>query len=434
MEDLKESVNKLVKLAGDNVSKLSYETKVVGSVAVVATLFFKLYPIRYALRKQHRRPAFLTEAEALTGGGEYKDFLPHISVTVGKNNYPMIFQPATEEAKAYTNEELTAFVKKNVNWINEHLYIHGAILFRGFTKAMVTPRNFEDMAVICEPKMEEEYLGTSPRTLIEGCRYVHTASEIPGGAVIPNHCEMSFLPNPPKKIFFFAENANKSPGGETPLIDYRKVLLDIDPAVLSRWKQKKVRYARTYFDDKDGGPKGLLESKSWQAMFSTKDPAQVDAKCQEKGFEAKWENPESKRGQVKLTHTLGATRNHPVTGEEIWHNHHNVLHKTAMSAEFAFSAQHLQSWKNVLMHYWVGFIIWTQTTLKGDEDGAGMHTSHEGGEEMLASDVNHIRQMIWKHTIIYRHQTGDMAYIDNSRIGHGRQPFYGPRRILVTWA
>ena len=154
----------------------------------------------------------------------------------------------------------------------------GAVLFRGFTTATATPPDFEAVTLALEPALETVYLGTSPRRLVgiqietrqcsllplnvspyylmthcasvalhrprhimsherqyptssnvprlpqvEGCKYVHTASEFPGWRIVPAHMEMSFRRDPPRKIFFFAESPNTSPGGETPLVDFRQV-------------------------------------------------------------------------------------------------------------------------------------------------------------------------------------------------------------------
>ena len=62
------------------------------------------------------------------------------------------------------------------------------------------------------------------------------------------------------------------------------------------------------------------------------------------GFDIEWEKTASDgthSGEIKLTHVMEAAKHHPVTGEEIWFNHMNVLHVDATSSELAFSAQHL---------------------------------------------------------------------------------------------
>jgi alpha-ketoglutarate-dependent taurine dioxygenase len=70
-------------------------------------------------------------------------------------------------------------------------------------------------------------------------KYIFNASELPGFYPIPQHCEMSFLRDPPQRLFFCCLVAPQSFGGETPLCDFRAVYRDLDPLVRSRFEQKE---------------------------------------------------------------------------------------------------------------------------------------------------------------------------------------------------
>ena len=110
----------------------------------------------------------------------------------------------------------------------------------------------------------------------------------------------------------------------------------------------------------------------------------------------------------------------------------NVLHVDSIPAEFAFSAQHLRSWKYVAVHYFFEAMVAIQSYWLGGKAEMGHHVMHEDGE-MDREDVDHIKQTVWKNTILYQHRKGDVALIDNNRVGHGRQPYTGTRKILTTW-
>lgn len=210
--------------------------------------------------------------------------------------------------------------------------------------------------------------------------------------------------------------------------------------ILQKYQAKKIRYIRHYYDENEGNffdnYLDPFKTKSWQNMFGTNDPLIVEQKCKEQSFVPTWSDSENKRGTLKLVHTMNATRKHPQSGDEIWHNHMNVLHIDATSAEFAFSAQHLQSWMYVAYHYIFDFIVKFQRYVLygGDVEHFGQHTTHKNGELMNEFEVDYIRSLVWKHTHIYRHQKDDIVMIDNFRIGHGRQPYKGKRVILTTWA
>ena len=68
------------------------------------------------------------------------------------------------------------------------------------------------------------------------------------------------------KIWFFCQQPSLT-GGETPIVDSRKVYASIDPEVRERFAQKKVMYMRNF-------NKGL--GLSWQEAFQTDDKTVVE--------------------------------------------------------------------------------------------------------------------------------------------------------------
>lgn len=71
-------------------------------------------------------------------------------------------------------------------------------------------------------------------------QYVFSASELPPYFPIPQHLEMSFLPSPPRKIFFCCLDPPTSPGGETCLCDFKKVHDQMDPKIRKEFEDKGV--------------------------------------------------------------------------------------------------------------------------------------------------------------------------------------------------
>ena len=132
--------------------------------------------------------------------------------------------------------------------VEERLATHGAILLRGFELA--DPAAFERVARVVDSELKNNYLGTSPRDALTP--YVFSASELPGYYPIPQHCEMSFLRRPPRRLFFCCLLPNGGDGGETPLCDFRSVARDLDPAVLERFERRGVRIIRNYCGPSQG--------------------------------------------------------------------------------------------------------------------------------------------------------------------------------------
>ena len=72
-------------------------------------------------------------------------------------------------------------------------------------------------------------------------QYVFSASEYPHYVPIPQHIEMSFLPAPPRWLYFCCLDAPKNPkGGETSLCDFRKVYRELNPEFKRKLYKKKV--------------------------------------------------------------------------------------------------------------------------------------------------------------------------------------------------
>jgi hypothetical protein len=68
------------------------------------------------------------------------------------------------------------------------------------------------------------YVGTAPRKRVSQTRFVSSASEIKRFATIPTHLELPYTPNPPRRIYFFAQQPNVPMGGQTVLTDFREVI------------------------------------------------------------------------------------------------------------------------------------------------------------------------------------------------------------------
>src|ERR1035437_1035156 len=155
------------------------------------------------------------------------------------NNLPLVIEPITS-AKADVS-----FLKA---WLNEHkeefdnqLTKCGAVLFRNFD--IENALDFENIARTIDPELKNDYLGTSPRN--SKTEFVFSASELPGFYPIAQHCEMSFLDNPPRTLFFFCKPSPKK-DGETPVCEFRKVDRNMDKTIREEIMQKGIRYVRNY--------------------------------------------------------------------------------------------------------------------------------------------------------------------------------------------
>ena len=111
---------------------------------------------------------------------------------------PLTIRPRGSDPADRDPERLAKWLQEHPDWVQERLTAHGALLFRGFDVG--GPEAFEAVARGVATELENEYLGTSPRDGLTD--YVFNASELPDYYPIPQHCEMSFCAQPPRRVFF----------------------------------------------------------------------------------------------------------------------------------------------------------------------------------------------------------------------------------------
>jgi alpha-ketoglutarate-dependent taurine dioxygenase len=321
-------------------------------------------------------------------------------------------------------ERLRDWMRREHDWLRERLAAHGALLFRGF--AVDTAPAFESIARAVDDELKNEYLGTSPRNALTP--HVFTASELPPFYPIPQHCEMSFVAEPPRRLFFCCLVEPAAGSGETPLADFRRVLRDLDPELVKRWEEKGLRIVRNYSGPGGGGRFDLWKLKRWDEMFLTTDRAAVDARCRKEGFEPIWTD----NGGLRIVSTQPVTRTQPGTQEKVWHNHANTFHVSQAEGEYARihrlrpSGKHFGLWQ-------LARVLEALQRRKPAHERA-MHCEHADGSEIPRADMETVRDAIWKHMVVVPWRRGDVIAIDNFAVAHGRLPYAGPREVAVCWA
>ncbi len=338
-----------------------------------------------------------------------------------EGDLPLHIGPEDEAARDLGR--LCQWLKDEADWVQAALARHGALRFRGF--AVDDARDFERLARAVDPELKNEYLGTSPRDAVTD--YVFNASELPDFYPIPQHCEMSFCARPPRRVFFCCLVEPAEGGGETPLCDFRRVWRDLDPAVRERFEAGGIRHVRNYAGPgEDANDPAQL--KPWPDMFLTTDKAEVEAQCREEGFEPSWQPGD----RLRLVSTQRVARDHPVTGERAWHNHATTFHLGTAVGEYARIAAHRPSERHEGMLRFARQLDAGWRRKPSDEQA--MHTTYLDGSEIPDADMDHVRDVVWRHMVIEPWRRGDVVAVDNHSTSHGRLPYEGPRKVVVCWA
>ncbi|MBD2040240.1 TauD/TfdA family dioxygenase [Microcoleus sp. FACHB-672] len=300
---------------------------------------------------------------------------------------PLVVQPAVDELN------LTAWAHNNLQFIQNHLWKHGGILFRGFKVDGVA--EFERFIQAVAGELLEYSFRSTPRSKVNG--NIYTSTEYPATQFIPLHNEMAYSRNWPLKIAFFCiKHADQ--GGETPMADSRKVFEQIQLEIREKFMQKKVMYVRNY-----GGGIDL----PWQNVFNTGSKSDVENYCLKAGIEFEWK----KNDRLRTRQICQAVAKHPKTNERVWFNQAHLFHISNLDTTIR---QELLA------------------TFKAED--LPRNAYYGDGSPIEDSVLEAIRQVYEKETIIFPWHEGDVLLLDNMLATHGRTPFVGSRQVVVGMA
>jgi alpha-ketoglutarate-dependent taurine dioxygenase len=289
---------------------------------------------------------------------------------------------------------LTNWIEGNHALVNEHLLTHGGILFRNWhVKSIEEFEHFTQVAA-GEDLLDYVYRST-PRSAVSG--KVYSSTEYPADEWIPLHNEMAYTSTWPLRIWFYSVIVAEE-GGATPIADSRKIYNRLDPGIRDRFAKHKVMYVRNY-----GGGLDL----SWQNVFQTEDKAAVEAFCHDNGIEFEWKTGD----RLRTRQICQGVARHPQTGEMVWFNQAHLFHVSSLKPE-----------------------IRDQFLAEFKEEDLPRNTYYGDGSPIEPDVLAAIRQAMQEETIIFPWQQGDILMLDNMLAAHGRSPFRGKRKVVVTMA
>ncbi len=305
---------------------------------------------------------------------------------------PFVIRPG--DPKRRGKKELVKLIEDERAMIDAKVLEHGGVLFRGF--AVDSAKEFEQVAQALIPSLKPYVEGQSPRTKIRG--NVYTSTEYPKQLKITLHSELSYVKDPPPNLVFYSLiPADK--GGETPIVDVRRVYEKMPAALREKFETRNVKYVKNM----PANEKGL--GKTWMDHLEMTDKAEVERYLTANGIEFRWLDD----GTLRTETIRPAVRTHPKTGETVWYNQANLWHVT----NFAEKRR--------------------ETLLKVcGEDRLPTHCYYGDGSKMTQEDLDMVRKVMWDNAQIFPWEQGDVLILDNILTAHGRMPFEGERKTLVA--
>ena len=172
----------------------------------------------------------------------------------------------------------------------------------------------------------------------------------------------------------------------------------IDPKIKELFTRKRVMYVRNYGEGVD---------MPWQEVFGTEDRAAVEEYCRRAHTGYEWIDG----NRLRTRQVRQAVATHPRTGETVWFNHAHMFHVSNLdpAVREALLAQFR-------------------------EDELPRNAFYGDGSPIESSVLEEIRGLYNESAVAFEWQRGDILMVDNFLASHGREPFVGPRRVLVAMA
>jgi alpha-ketoglutarate-dependent taurine dioxygenase len=211
------------------------------------------------------------------------------------------------------------------------------------------------------------------------------------------HHELSYTLEFPGLMLFACLTAPAS-GGATAVADAPTVLRALPAELVSRFEREGWVLTRNYNED---------IGASVAEAFGTDDRGAVENYCRANATEFEWQ-PD---GGLRTRQLRSAVVRHPVTGQRCWFNQIAFLNERTLDPE--------------IREYLVDVY---------GADGLPFNTCFGNGDPIGDDVVQLLNETYEASTVREPWQAGDLLLVDNVRTAHSREPYEGPREVLVAMA
>lgn len=291
--------------------------------------------------------------------------------------------------------EFIKWYKDNSASIDEKIYQDGGILFKSIGISEV--RDFEYFTKSISSNFRGWVEGNYPRKRLSN--HVYISTEYDADYSITLHNELSFSNNWPDRLILGCL-IPAADGGETPIADSREVLNVLNKDLIDEFEKKGVLYYRNMHGGKGFGI-------SWMDSFQTESQKEVEKYCEKADIEYLWKDD----GGLRLTQRRPAVRLHPITKQKVWFNQADQYHPVQLGKE---------EYETLLM------------LADGVKEDLPLYACFGDGTSIEEEAVNQILKGIDRLSLSRRWDQGDIVIIDNMLVCHGRKPYKGERKVVVT--
>ncbi|TRX76806.1 non-ribosomal peptide synthetase [Pseudomonas mangiferae] len=300
------------------------------------------------------------------------------------HDFPLLAQPEGGDLN------VIEWIAQNRPLLEEKLVTHACILFRGFGLRGI--EEFEQFAEAVQPGLYGRY-GDLPKK--EGGKNTYRSTPYPEQKMILFHNESSHQDRWPRKQMFFCEQPSPK-GGATPIVDCREMCRRLPQDVLQTFERKGLLYVRTFTEKLD---------VSWRHFFKTDSREEVEARCRAAGIDWRWLEDD----ELQTRTYCPAVISHPLTGERSFFNQVQLHHIQCLDPDVRDDLIGLFGLDNMPRHVYYG-------------DGTPI-------PDAVMETVGRVYE---ECAVRFDWQKGDVVLLDNMLAAHARDPYEGPRKIVVA--
>jgi alpha-ketoglutarate-dependent taurine dioxygenase len=287
---------------------------------------------------------------------------------------------------------------QTASWAAEHrdtlrdtLTEHGSLLVRGLGL-----RNAEEVEAVFRQLTTnliiEKETFASREIYSEG---VYSSTKWPQNQQMCMHHELSYRLEFPGLMLFACLTA-PTDGGATAVADAPTMLDALPTELVQRFEREGWMLTRSYNDE---------IGASFAESFGTEDRGAIERYCQANAIEFAWQ-PD---GELRTRQRRSAVVRHPVTGRRCWFNQIAFLNEWTLAPEV----------REFLVDVY-------------GSDGLPFNTCFGNGDPIDADVVDVLNTTYEANTRREPWRSGDLLLVDNIRTAHSRDPYSGPREVLVA--
>jgi len=226
---------------------------------------------------------------------------------------------------------------------------------------------------------------------------IYSSTKWPSNQQMCMHHELSYTLEFPGVMMFACLTA-PAEGGATTVADSPSVLNALPADLVARFEREGWLLTRNYNDE---------IGASYAEAFGTDDHGEVETYCRDNAIEFEWQ-PD---GGLRTRQRRYAVLHHPVTGQRCWFNQVAFLNEWTLDPEV----------REFLVDMY-------------GADALPFNTRFGHGDPIGEDVVALLNEVYTANTMREPWQAGDLLLVDNIRSAHSREPFSGPREVLVGMA